>query len=629
MIPPAPPGAKPSADGLDPSSRAGVARTLDGLAKSADISPATRTMLTELSSVLRTSEDFPQAADGWVDFDLVGTFARAETFIDILDHTADGGEFRHRRLLTLLEVLQGVFIFVPLLITWFGLQQAASAYHRMLADPVTSAAARSGNFLELWQTGFGGKLIGLLKFEWAALYTLCAILVLIGVTIVTAELRRRDDEWREKQDLERETAEHQRDRDRQSMSSELLVTLARAQLIFNRDRLATPARFAAELSHAAAGLGVLLAQAEATQRSTLEVAGRYDQTARELTAAVTGLTKATSVMNAAAADVRRAADVLDSSGRELRTDVTAQVTGAAGRLEAATAAAESELLRQRELGRSTLEQLTERSAATLSDVAGRVRAATDELVAAGDAYANAIGRSGKDASEHIGRAYSEAVLASTKQMRDAVLAATEAMGNAVLAGTAAMQESARAALTPLATESRALTQAIQQAGTSAADRVARARSEGEQRIEALRAAASEVATAATRSESALDGHSVVLREHATALQAMASQLAGALNTAGTAAAARQETVLDRNTGVLRHHATVLQEMTAQLATELGTADAAARSRQEALIVGQAEALREHAAALRETADRLACALERTSVTPPSADKDAADTDEEP
>lgn len=590
MSQPAAPGAESSADRAVPSTREDVADALEKLSKNAAISSSVRPLLAELRHALVASGHSPAAADGWIDIDLVNTFVRPETFIYGLDRANWPDEFPHRRLLTLLEVLQSVFIFVPLVITWFCLQQAADAYHRMLADKATSAAAGAGNFLELWQTGFGGKLRGPLKFEWAALYTLGAIVFLIGITIVIAELRRRGDNWRDRRDRQREQTRDRRD----VAACDLLAALTRAQLIFNRSRLATPTRFAAELSHAAGSLGALLAQAGETQRSTLEVAGRYDETVRELTGAVTGLSGATAVMRAAAANVQAAANVLDSSGRELRADVTAQVTGAASRLETATAAAERELARQLAAGQSTMEQLAGRLAATLAEVAERVEAATNGLAAAGDTYASAIRDSGADAALHIGQAYQEAVLASTAEMR-----------GAVLAGTTAMRESAEAALTPLVTASEALTGTIQRAGNA-----------GERRSELLRASVSEAAAAAARSESALHGHADVLREHAAALQAMAGRVADALGTAGTDAAARQEAVLDGHSGVLRQHARALQEMTARLAAELGTADTAARARQDALLHGQAQTLREHASALRKTADDLSVALRRATLAPP-------------
>ena len=256
-----PPGGPGTPAPREVSERERIAEELGRVAERSQLAPPAQMLIYELCSALRNGEPLATASAGWSDFDLVGTFASLGTFDDADGRAADNGNFGFRRHLTVIEVLQGIFIFVPLLITWAGLQQAAGAYHRMLADPATSAAARAGNFLELWQTGFGGHLVSALKFEWAALYTLCAILVLIGITVTAAELRRRADSVSDQDDLQR-----------RSDQRNLLATLARAQLIINRDRLATPARFAAELAGAADGLRALLALAEQTQHATLEVA---------------------------------------------------------------------------------------------------------------------------------------------------------------------------------------------------------------------------------------------------------------------------------------------------------------------------------------------------------------------
>src|ERR1700722_2217899 len=583
--------AETSSDTTNPGSRDAIVEALDNLARNETISPVAGQLLTELGDALAASGNNPRAADGWIDLDLIKTFARPETFRNF-DPVAEPGEFPSRRQITVLEVLQGVFIFVPLLVTWFCLQQAAYAYHRMLADPSVSAVVRAGNFLELWQTGFGGKLAGPLRFEWSALYTLCAIAALIVITIATAELRRREDRWRDAQDRAAETVSRQRELLREETSHKLLDALTRSQLVFNRERLGSPARFAEELSRSADGLSELLAKADATQRSTLDVAQRYDQTARELTVAIDELSRATSAMNTAAGEVRTAAEVLDTSGKELRADVTTQVMSAASRLETATVAAERELARQLAAGQETLEQLAGRLSATLADFAVRVHVATDSLADAGESPARATRAAGDAAAAHIGQAFHEAVLAWTAELRDAVLA-----------GTTAMRESATAALVPVVTASTALTNAIRQAESTA-----------EQRTEALR------------------GNSSTLRGHAVALQAMAARLTEALSAgteaigagtealgAGTGAVTRQAAVVNTHTDVLREHARVFKEMTARLAEGLGAVDTAARARQEVLLVGQADALRGHAAAMRESAEKLALALERTQVmtTPPA------------
>jgi hypothetical protein len=608
---------------------------LRALAGNPALSPGTQELLAELSDALSGNANDPAATDGWSDFDLVGTFAREESFRGNLENSSrtsvstskrsiyDRLGIPYRRLLTVLEVLQGIFVFVPLLITWTGLQQAAGGYHRMLEDPATAAAARAGNFLELWQTGFGGKLPAPLKFEWVALYTLCAIVLLIAVTVITADLRRREDQREDEE-------EHRQASGREAVSQQLLAALTRAQLIVNRDRLATPARFATELSTSARSLGALMQQAELTHRATVGLAERYDQTAQQLTQAITALREATENMSVGAAGVQHAANVMDASGQQLREEVRSQVLAAADRLEAATSAAEQELASQRESGRSGLVQLHERLTASLSQVADRVSTATGDLVTAGDTYASAIRLSGEDAADHIGQAYKDAVISATKTMHEAVAVT----------------------ILSLVDENKVLTETIQRAQASAEDRAAAARHQGEQGIAAMRASSDQVASAAERNESVLGQHSTVLREHADAMQGMAARLTGALESAGTAAAERQETTLDRQSTVMREHAAVVRKMAEQVAdaldsaaiataaarqeealnqnttvlqehanaihamasgleSALNSADTAAVGRQQLLLQRQAQALREHASALQETASRLTEALEHS------------------
>jgi hypothetical protein len=611
---------------------------LQALADNPALSPGTQELLAELSAALSGNANDPAATDGWSDFDLVGTFAREESFRGDLENSSrtsvststrsiyDRLGIPYRRLLTVLEVLQGIFVFVPLLITWTGLQQAAGGYHRMLEDPATAAAARAGNFLELWQTGFGGKLPAPLKFEWVALYTLCAIVLLIAVTVITADLRRREDQREDEE-------EHRQASERDAVSQQLLAALTRAQLIINRDRLATPARFATELSTSARSLGALMGQAEKTHRATVGLAERYDQTAQQLTQAITALREATENMSAGASGVQHAANVMDASGQQLREEVRSQVLSAAKRLETATSAAEQELASQRESGRSGLVQLHERLTASLSQVADRVSVATGELVTAGDTHAHAIRTSGQEAADHIGQAYKDAVLNATTTMQEAVVTTIISLVN----------------------ENKVLTETIQQAQASAEDRASAARRQGEQQIAVLRDSSHQVASAVAHSDSVLGQHSTVLREHADAMHDMTGRLAGALESAGTAAAERQETaldrqstvmrehaavvremaeqvaealdsaaiaaatarqeeVLDRNTDVLQRHAIAIQGMAADLESALNSADSAAAGRQRLLLQRQTQALHDHASALQETASRLTEALERSRAT---------------
>src|ERR1700744_2137943 len=167
---------RPGENALVPgrSKRAAVAAELKRLSAAAPLRPGVRDILDELSGAL--SINIVGATDGWSDIDLVGALARSSSFQPIPDEApantplSRGANPDYRstwagRLLTVAELAPGVLVFIPLLITWLGLRQAAAADHQMLADPALSADARSQNFLELWQTGFGGKLSGLFVFS--------------------------------------------------------------------------------------------------------------------------------------------------------------------------------------------------------------------------------------------------------------------------------------------------------------------------------------------------------------------------------------------------------------------------------------------------------------------------------
>jgi hypothetical protein len=110
LIPTAAPGVTPAADGPVPGSLEDV--------KGSSITAPAKGPLAELRAVPLTSRESPLAAGGWFDIDLVGTFARAETFPDDIDHPARDRRFLYRPRLTQFEVLQGVFIFMPLSISW-------------------------------------------------------------------------------------------------------------------------------------------------------------------------------------------------------------------------------------------------------------------------------------------------------------------------------------------------------------------------------------------------------------------------------------------------------------------------------------------------------------------------------
>lgn len=184
--------------------------------------------------------------DRWAELDLVHSFVRPESV---------RAAVRPRpapRFWAWAEAALGGLVFVPLLVTWGGLMQASSAYRALIgADP--RQAARP--FLQLWQTGFEGRLPGWAGFGDIARSATLFIALLLALSVAHG-LRRAGTERREA------AAEAEAE----DLLAELAPLLTRAQLVLNERRRSTPQRFAAELTGAAETLERLVRQAADTQR---------------------------------------------------------------------------------------------------------------------------------------------------------------------------------------------------------------------------------------------------------------------------------------------------------------------------------------------------------------------------
>ena len=135
----------------------------------------------------------------------------------------------------------GALVFVPLMLTWYGLTRASSAYGALTgADP--EAAFRP--FLQLWQSGFEGHLTGAFTFGHVAMSATVAIVVLFALAL--AHGVRRSAVARREEDADRGSGE--------LTAGARAVFLTRAQLVLNQQRSGSPQRFAAELTGAAATL---------------------------------------------------------------------------------------------------------------------------------------------------------------------------------------------------------------------------------------------------------------------------------------------------------------------------------------------------------------------------------------
>ncbi|MEV0126009.1 hypothetical protein AB0I16_31445 [Streptomyces sp. NPDC050703] len=208
--------------------------------------------------------------DQWAEVDLVQAYVRPESVISPPEQ-ASGKRDR------LLEAALGVLVFVPLLITWYGLREAVRAYGE-LAEEQPKQATRP--FLQLWQSGFGGHLSSLGRFENVALMAVLLIALLVALSCWHARVRVRAD---------REEAAQEAARER--LLAELASVLTRAQMVLAPHRGASPQQFAAELTKAAKEMGDLTAKAARSHQALSGATASVGQATDALKNAALTLTK--------------------------------------------------------------------------------------------------------------------------------------------------------------------------------------------------------------------------------------------------------------------------------------------------------------------------------------------------
>lgn len=84
-----------------------------------------------------------------------------------------------------LETIRNVLILVPVLVTWYGISEAVSAYHALVAHSIATATTRAAlPFLYLWESGFDGRLPAWLTLSRVALYDSILILLVLTLTLL-------------------------------------------------------------------------------------------------------------------------------------------------------------------------------------------------------------------------------------------------------------------------------------------------------------------------------------------------------------------------------------------------------------------------------------------------------------
>ncbi|MFB7472204.1 methyl-accepting chemotaxis protein [Kitasatospora sp. NPDC056184] len=311
--------------------------------------------LRELGLVLSGAGDL----DRWAELDLVHSFVRPESVRAAVRPRPEP------RFWAWAEVALGALVFVPLLVTWAGLMQATSAYRALIGADAGQAARP---FLQLWQTGFEGRLPSWATFGDVALSATLFIALLLALSVAHG-VRRAGTERREA------AAEGEAE----DLLAELAPVLTRAQLVLNERRRSGPQRFAAELTGAAETLERLGRQAADTQRELGEAALAVERS-------VAGAEQRLAEAGTAVDPLRRAVD-----GVEKAVDGIGRAVDGVGRAVRDSGDRLAETVRD---GAAATGDLVHRGGERVAEAAELVRRATDrvgaELAGAGERVEEAV-----------------------------------------------------------------------------------------------------------------------------------------------------------------------------------------------------------------------------------------------
>ncbi|WP_329326388.1 hypothetical protein [Streptomyces sp. NBC_01689] len=381
------------------------------------------------SAALRDLADAVSSGRGlevWAGGSLVAAYGGPDALGDGPAETGD----RARRL----GLLPTALVFVPLLITWFGLGAAAWANQRM----DDSGGRSEGSFLTLWQQGFDGHLWPFLRFDMMAVWTVLALAALATTTM----LRHR---WEERDE-----------RERLVLSQRLSGALAQTEALAIRAAATSPRRFTEELQGAAEELHTLLGRAadvqEGARRAVAQADGATDRTVTALASLDSALVvlragasearEATRGASTAAGQVAQGAEMLASgvaasvaalretvgeAGKVAAEHIGAAGTAVADRFDAVTSAAElrgsavadhatESMERIRDEARETLE----RTRASLDESARLLATTVQGLDRTLTTLPTALEGSAAEGADRIGMAYDMAVTALAASLRQEV-----------------------------------------------------------------------------------------------------------------------------------------------------------------------------------------------------------------
>lgn len=297
------------------------------------------------------------------------------------------------------EAVLGVLVFVPLLVTWSGLALAAGAYGRLASGDSTQSTRP---FLQLWESGFDGRLPGWARFGDIAVTAVVFISMLLLLSAVHSLARHRAQSEADRLEAERELK-----------VGELVAVFTRVQFVVRGFRIDAPTRLNETLSQSTGQLTTLLEGSREAHDTATEVIGQVGALTQRLDEVCDRIAQAAEALRqvqeqgveAIERAVLAAADQMRSVQQE-SADAAKQAT------ESATASMRQTL--------ETLRQLHEQAAGVAERAAGE----SQEVV-----------REGVRAL----RATQEAALASLREAREAMAHSTAQGADAVESVGAALR----------------------------------------------------------------------------------------------------------------------------------------------------------------------------------------------
>ncbi|WP_328767946.1 hypothetical protein [Streptomyces sp. NBC_00286] len=309
--------------------------------------------------------------DRWAEIDLVHSYVRPES-VTAPPPAAPAQPWRrwipgHG----LLEAALGVLVFIPLLVTWFGLREAVRAYGELAAEDRDQATRP---FLQLWQTGFGGHLSAMGRFENVALMAVVLITGLVLLSVAHAYVR-----------AQTERKEQDREAGDERLLGALAALLTRVQMCLTPHRAASPDQFTKELTRTARQLQNLLKQADGSHQKLVasatavgDATDALQKAAGALSSEVPGIAKAADRVEAAVKASMSASDQVRQDSKDAARTVADRVQAAGDAMQTAVT---SLITAQQALAAKSdaVAQSAERAAQAVAAGAGRTNDAVDGM----------------------------------------------------------------------------------------------------------------------------------------------------------------------------------------------------------------------------------------------------------